>query len=632
MRLKDGRAWITTARRKRALAAALLFALLSLLAAGGCSGKKKFEQWGGLSKEEWLEQKKKRDQESEAKAAAEKKSKAVKPRQASIKKPSAAASAKEITTPPRKPAPYALPRDYQAWSWKDYQFARWTGNARLIGAIEHLERSSEDKLACAELLAGLLDPASDDGDELPERPSRPLTAAMLKAITSALAANDAPPAWKALEQLGSGGYPTIDASAGRAAVVKALLDRPSAEADDLLLKLLTSTVPASQSGAARAAARDPVLALVKERASFDLRRRLAEYVIADDAPAGVFARFWPCLADARPENLAAQAILYQSDRVDRAARGILEDQLGAASAAAMNRRLGFAPLRSVKSALGEAAAESDPQLVEKWLWNDAFAAAVQRQMSLFDGLATGKRVALLAGSIPHPTVRDAMARTLKMRWEEDPGAIDAMGATAEPGLLVVLKMLPLKESAARRNSAAAASRASKTSSPTKGLQNDAKNEERWEQFSESVIRAMCRRFREAASDDELDEPIAKPHPGAEIAATYQFDWRDGLAASETVDPAIGLRVRYARYEQLSRPMRTLAYYRRQFSNRRERSTQEDVWIESLAQGMDGAYRSVDVLVTKPKERAPSATDSEQRVVVEMIAVDCAGTAEGTARR
>ena len=39
---------------------------------------------------------------------------------------------------------------------------------------------------------------------------------------------------------------------------------------------------------------------------------------------------------------------------------------------------------------------------------------------------------LLASTLPCPAIRDAMVRSLKMHWEEDPKAVGTVGATAEP--------------------------------------------------------------------------------------------------------------------------------------------------------------------------------------------------------
>jgi hypothetical protein len=54
----------------------------------------------------------------------------------------------------------------------------------------------------------------------------------------------------------------------------------------------------------------------------------------------------------------------------------------------------------------------------------------------------------------------------------------------------------------------------------------------------------------------------------------------------------------------------------------EHVTKDDFWLESLTRAGNGAWRSVDVLMTKPKDNVPGAADQEQRVLVELVTVEC----------
>jgi hypothetical protein len=284
------------------------------------------------------------------------------------------------------------------------------------------------------------------------------------------------------------------------------------------------------------------------------------------------------------------------------------------------------PSRGKTSTLDAVIAPVDPQSAAKWLWSDGLTSAVERRLLSLDALDKGKRSILLASTLPSPSVRDAMVRTLKMHWDEDPKTIDAVGGTAEPGFLVVLKRLPRKD-VPPRHVPTAGVKTPKAAAWIKAKQEDEKAASRWMQFSENVLRAMCRRFRSAATAKvNVDEVSVKPHPSAEVIAAYRRDLPDVFRTDADDRPACVLRIRYVRIEQRGRPSRILAYYRRQLPNGQERTTKDDFWIESLTLTEDGMSRSVDVLITKPKGTAPGMADQEQRVVVELATVECAENA------
>ena len=75
----------------------------------------------------------------------------------------------------------------------------------------------------------------------------------------------------------------------------------------------------------------------------------------------------------------------------------------------------------------------------------------------------------------------------------------------------------------------------------------------------------------------------------------------------------------------------LAYYRRQLPDCEEHRIEQGVWLDAMsATGESGAVRSIDVLITKANKNLPELADQEQRIIVEVLAVECAGIAAKSA--
>ena len=162
--------------------------------------------------------------------------------------------------------------------------------------------------------------------------------------------------------------------------------------------------------------------------------------------------------------------------------------------------------------------------------------------------------------------------------------------------------------------------------------------QQWLKFAENVVRAMCQQFRAAAGppaegsnsagagSDVKDLPL-KLHSPADVVAAYRVDWPEGLAGKPAGLGISPLRVRYARIEQQARPLTVLAYYRRQLPDCEEHRIEQGVWLDVMgATGEGGATRSIDVLITKANKNLPALADQEQRIIVEVLAIECAGIA------
>jgi len=487
-----------------------------------------------------------------------------------------------------------LPEDFADWKREDYLLALHQRGSHLTEAVHYLGQTAADKEESAALLTTLLENALGDSpiDAQPRR-RRTADAKHVEALAEALAANGSPKAMQTLRRLAT---QELLEPGNRSAALQSLLNRP--ENDDLTFlalveaeeSLSTGRSPTEASGISKAK-----LDLIRTTASEGLRLRLARHIASAEAPPGTFERLWPCLSDAHPKNIAAQAVLYQSDRTNAAAKELLEKRF-MASPGDSKEVLDQANLLSV----------------------------VERRLLSIDSLEQGKSAVLLAGLISSPRLRDSLLKTFTMHWEEDPRilASDLDVGGLDPGFLVVVKMLP------RRNIASFdADRAGQGGGlPAKSVKGAAllgarQHKERiaqqWMGFSEQVLRAMCRRFRDASASSGAsrgDMPIA-PQPGAAVVAAFQWE------KEQSSPGAPPLRVGYLRCEQRARPSRALAYYRRQTPDGDLRPLQDGAWLDALATN-DATTRSVDVLITRPNDAARELADEQQRLIVEALIVEC----------
>ena len=293
-----------------------------------------------------------------------------------------------VASPAQPPKP-VRPRDVAEWKRDDYYSAKRDGDRQLVAAVTHLGQRFAGKENAAELLANLLQSPTDDpftGN--PDAVGTPARAdasnqQLTEAIVAALAANGTPRARQLLESLVAGTVNTTDNQAAATAALKALLGRYGPENENLLFGIITAAdrVPGENPAAIdQEKLRGVALSLLNSTASKALRVRLANYMVASETSQAAYDQIWACLKEPRPDNMAAQAILYQSERTDPATKDLLEERLVAQSGAALERllRIGLAKEKKPPAAT---AATDDVQFVAGSLWNEGFAAAVERRLA-----------------------------------------------------------------------------------------------------------------------------------------------------------------------------------------------------------------------------------------------------------
>ena len=230
-------------------------------------------------------------------------------------------------------------------------------------------------------------------------------------------------------------------------------------------------------------------------------------------------------------------------------------------------------------------AEIDPYRAAERLWNPDLAAAVQRRLRILETLDNSPPPVALAATLPEPSVRVALLRTLERNWDEGPKGLKGLrigdDLNVDPGFVVVVKMLRRKGPAdlaghragplrSGNEKLSTTSAAKKAADPNKGKQTEwveraaelKKHEEQlgqeWLDFSQEVVERLCRRLAaaaqargdgrggadSAAEDDEL--PIAV-QSRSEMTAAYRLDWPDELDGKVATAPL--LRIRYAHVER-----------------------------------------------------------------------------------
>jgi hypothetical protein len=271
---------------------------------------------------------------------------------------------------------------------------------------------------------------------------------------------------------------------------------------------------------------------------------------------------------------------------------------------------------------------------------------------MIDSLEQGASLLTLASMIPEDRVRAAVLRTFRMHWEEDPKPLEAIRIAEktlpEPGFLLLAKVLPRKDAAAFGGGIGGVARApvgtgTKSPKAARGAAlREAKQQrehitQHWVTFAENLLRAICQQFRAAAgapaegsrpagAGSDAKDVLLKLHSPADVVATYRADWPAGLSGKPAGLNIAPLRVRYVRIEQQARPLRVLAYYRRQLPDCEERRIEQGVWLDALTTGEGGTARSTDVLITKANKNLPALADQEQRLIIEVLAIECGGIA------
>ena len=527
-------------------------------------------------------------------------------------------------------------------------------------------------------------------------PSQAELTELVEAIIAALGANGTDLACETLKQIIAGTIHTDDDEAAVEAALEMLVAHPCAENDALLLQaLLTpeSLRPADYQGPWPAGdLRAKVLELVQLAASSELRAKLADALadrlvrlIADD-PIREF------LLSPNPLNCSAQIVLYEKANPTRGIKDQLEQQLADYSAVALSRLLripdeaktgagrrnprtrqfspragrplsgGFLPgpgtfhpraSRSRPNARrltpgfpgDQVDVDLGPQLAGL-LWSESFRALLESRLGEVRSFEREPNLVLLAGTIPYDSTRVALAKLLRARWSDGPEALEAVGLIdgpiTDPGLLVLIKMLPRKDvQDASRGSVGVPyrgprnARAGDTTSPA---QKREQAQQDWMAVSSDLVFAWCERFHAlvlakkkvlAERGDLAREPTFELPAGfawgngTKVIAAHHVVWPDEIP-TEVSDPKPSLlKVHYLRALETNTLKKAVSFYSRQMQVKKSniRTIDNATWLDSqrLLPKTD-RRRSIDVLITRADGHASDAArdDEEADLLIEVL--------------
>ncbi len=601
-----------------------------------------------------------------------------------------------------KPEKAVRPKDVADWKRGDYEGAARDGDPQLVAALGYFGPHFAGKESAANFLAKLLEasdaaPVADNTAPLVSAYRRGGNSSYGKrksppteAIMAALVVNGTPRARQILESIVDGSLTTAGQQAAAVDALKSLATHPGPETEDLLFRLVTAPEAAAGDPATNKTAqlRNTAMALIRTGKFASLSVRLAKWMLATETSKALHDQLWACLKEPRPENLPAQILLYQSDRPDPAMHAWLEQWLVTYGSDALGRLLGIpagqtpsAPYASFGSGRGGLSVLATAQRrgtlpsttvpaanayrLAELLWSSRLAAVTEQRLADLETLTDGLPLITLASTVPHPTVRAALLRTLERHWEEGPKPLHALSTTQtvnlEPGFVTLLKMLPRSDAVdattrkdllthgGNHSGSGRSSTRKAAKQPGPSGQETQKNADlleakhrheqlgkEWMEFSRAVSQAICRRFSAAARADESGRSAGraaddaglsfKLPPGAKVSAAYQVSWPAALDGKLAAAPV--LRVHYVRIDETAAPAKVLAYYRRQVPHAKEHLLAGGGWIDSIASdGEQGHAASVDVLVAKVTGNDAGLANEKQELTVDILTIECDGIAK-----
>jgi hypothetical protein len=336
--------------------------------------------------------------------------------------------------------------------------------------------------------------------------------------------------------------------------------------------------------------------------------------------------------------MAAQIVLYRSDRLGDADKQGLERQFAEQSRAELRRLLGCASAEQLQSS-SSAASVAGSRRVAELLWAASFGKLVERRLRAAEGSERSSQLLSLACTIPSSAMRATVLQLMEQYGEEGPRRLEPFAASEdslpEPGLLLLVKQMPRKDVAPSANggggegggaSRLPAAKAAKLATARQAKDRQDRVAQQWMTFSEKLVQVICRQFREAAfrhadaEDAPADLPIKLP-ANTSVAASHHVEWPRGLPAALAELRLPPLRVYYVRIERKARPDKVLAYFRRQLPSAAQHLNDHGVWLDDFnLDRRSGDLRSVDVFISKPNKDVGILLNQEQQIIVELLIV------------
>jgi len=379
-----------------------------------------------------------------------------------------------------------LPEDISKWEKADFIRARQENNPKLLEAVAYLGEKSPGSVPVAQQLADLLKtPKPSDSSTMPYAPNA--SPGLIGAIIEALGKNGSEAAQKTLIQVLNGKLTTEDDRLAVEAVLKTLIQTPSAENDDLLVKVIITPEefrPATLQGTWQPGdMRSRALDLVKQNPSEDLNIKLAKKLVQRGLePNDPVVDF---LLQDNPVNLNAQLHLYQSEDLSTDMKTKLEQYFLNRSSQAICLMMGIPIVVDPTAATmpggdwgrtapsgrertpptgpgaintGVMAGDTVKSKISdyergaylaKLLWGEPLAGLMFEHLGEVHSLDKSAPDIVLASTLPLDSIHAAMFKMLKKRASDGPQSLETAGWTdttnkvlTDPGLIVLMKLLP----------------------------------------------------------------------------------------------------------------------------------------------------------------------------------------------
>ncbi len=371
--------------------------------------------------------------------------------------------------------------------------ARQENHPKLLEAVIFQGVNFPGRVAVAQMLTDLLKtpkpPSGAAASSLPAAIAAP--PGLIEAVIYALGKNGSPAARQTLMQILSGKFAADDDRVAVEAVLKTLVELPSPDNDDILIKAIISPelirpTTIAQGTTAQAIMQPAdihsrALELAKQNASENLRTKLAENLVQRGLELN--DPILSMLLEDNPANLGAQLSLFTSEDLSNEMKVKLEQSFLNYASQAMGLTMGLPleseALTSLGSSLGGPASgmrERMPPIpriipgtaalptdalrerlsdyergahLAKLLWGEPLASLMSQSLAEPRTLEKQAPEVVLASTLPLDSIRAAMYKMLKKRTvSEGPQSLESAGWTdkvlADPGLIVILKMLRSK--------------------------------------------------------------------------------------------------------------------------------------------------------------------------------------------
>ncbi len=675
------RPWVTFVR---SLALCVLAVSLTTVV-GGCGCGKKFE---GASGDEVAEvvRRRKEKREKEAKEDAEYREKVQKRKEReryqreeelarrrmerkAQSNTSAASTARRVSgdSPKRPTAPtVVLPAQLADWQLTDYWKARQYGTPRFVEAVRYYGRNTAGNAKAIALLLNML--AIPGAGEVQE-----------EAIVQALADNGTPAAWKGIEGLLDGTTRAAHPVLARDTALRVLIDRGDSTSEKILLAAVLRSSKSSSP-----TVRDLARKILEDHGpemSEGFRVVLAGYSVDPQIPQDQRDLLQEFLLRPDPRNLGAQAIIYRAPatplalrrhlrgeflRQSSAAVGLLTDipvvievprhETQVVSAQAGQYQTAYEARRHQarverKTAVAAAEGRIDPQLtarVARHMWSREMLVHLAGELYQVDALTHEPQLLALVGTIPVDPMRARLYETLHRNWQDGPTGVESTGlfdqVVTDPGILVVLKMMPRSDSGA-----ADASRLAPWLRKQRTDQDQASGlgqvramvdnvEAEWMRVTGQAVLRLSERFEAAAlakarqssgaaeasarrmSTGSVSLPF-ELHTGARVVTEYELTWPHDVADA-TCGEAVGpIRVHHVRIEEQNRYAGVFGYYRHQIPGAVEHLSSQGAWFDGLIRRPEsGTQVSLDVVINRDRIRG-SVDNEREKLRIDVLMVE-----------